>query len=285
MFRNFIAPVLVFIFFCLTTAFVVYNTGVAGYTGAPGEGTCNTCHGGGSSSASGVTLTSIPSFSLDQYKPDSTYQITISVSAAGFNKYGFGCEILNNSLVNAGTMKNAGAGVKFLNAFNGRRNAVHTTGKFGASVNFSFQWTAPSVPDTVTIYVMCNAVNANNNTGGDFPLQPFQLSLTPVPVPQDTSNVDTTSIREISAAVKRVSVYPNPARDIAEVSYTLEKGGDVVVSVYSVSGKLAREERFSQVAPGAHSAFIDIHRLARGAYFVCVTGPDDRPVRKLLIAD
>ena len=118
------------------------SSGIAGYTGSPGEGTCANCHNGGSSASSGITITAVPAFSVNinsetEYQPDTTYQITIETAASGFSKYGFGCEILTPSVTNSGTMSAPGAGVKFLNS-GAKRNAVHTTAKNGTSAQFTF---------------------------------------------------------------------------------------------------------------------------------------------------
>src|SRR5688572_9187434 len=208
--KKFIACVLAAIVLTCSSAYVIKSSGgLAGYTGSPGEVTCGTpgCHGGGASAASGITLTATPSFSLGEYMPDSVYQISIQMSATGFSRFGFGCEILGKNNTNAGTMQLPGPGVKFLNAFNGRRNALHTIPKLAGTASFDFQWVAPSTPDTVTFYVMGNAVNGNGSTSGDFPLAPVSMSLSPKPLPVDP----TTLIRELPSFVTKVYLYPNPA--------------------------------------------------------------------------
>src|SRR4051794_28184318 len=60
------------------------QNGIIGYTGAPGSfGTCASCHGGGSASASGITITAVPAFTNNEYMPDSSYMITVSGAATG----------------------------------------------------------------------------------------------------------------------------------------------------------------------------------------------------------
>src|SRR6218665_838528 len=152
-----------------------YQTGIAGYTGAPGETSCNACHGGASSPSSGVTITSVPSFTADEFIPGITYQMSVKVGAsnAALTRFGFGCEIIDDLGIDAGTMQNAGAGVKFLFA-GSRKNAVHSTPKVktNGSADFVFDWVAPSFGDTATIFVAGNAVNNNNSSSLDFPLPP-----------------------------------------------------------------------------------------------------------------
>ena len=76
-----------------------------------------------------MSINSLPAFSNNNYVPGTTYTLTIIITASGFNNFGFGCEILNASNTDAGTMQNAGTGVKFLTAGNGRKNAVQSATK------------------------------------------------------------------------------------------------------------------------------------------------------------
>jgi hypothetical protein len=136
------------LFVATSSVSVKSSSGIAGYTGAPGSfGTCGNqgCHGGGSSATSGVTITSVPSFSNNMYKPDSTYQVIIQTSAAGFNRYGFDCEILTPGGTNAGVISaSLSAGVKTLQAGGGRRDAVHSSPRFGTGgVTFTLSLESP----------------------------------------------------------------------------------------------------------------------------------------------
>ena len=68
------------VFFC---AFNMLSTGIAGETGAPGEGGCF-CHGspsaGGPSGTKGTTvsITGTPSFTNNLYVPNITYTVSLS---------------------------------------------------------------------------------------------------------------------------------------------------------------------------------------------------------------
>jgi hypothetical protein len=271
----------------LSSAFVLSSGGgLAGYTNSPGEANCTSCHTGGQApSASGITLTAVPAFSLNEYRPDSVYQISISASAAGYSRYGFGCEVLNQSLQNAGTLTLPGPGVKFINAFNGRRNAVQTLPKNGASVTFTFQWFAPST-GTVTFYTMVNAVNGNNNTSGDFPLTPFSLKLRPWIAPVDTTeeeDTSTVSIPELNRPVGRVVTYPNPAGDNLTVEYSLEKKSDIEVLLRDLTGRLVAVLVQGPRPAGVNREPIGMGGTPRGVYFIEVSDGHTKPVRKLVM--
>jgi hypothetical protein len=266
----------------LTTSSSVflYQTGIAGYTGAPGEQTCNSCHGGGSAANASISITSVPSFSNQQYHPDSVYAISITASAANFNSYGFACEILDSANFNAGSMIKAGTGVKFLNAF-GRKNAVHTTPKNGSTASFTFTWQPPA-QGKVTIHTIANAVNGNNNTTGDFVLQPVTLSLTSIPVTTETiSTVGLT--HNYYHAFKQCLVFPNPAHAGTQISFMLETGDRITVELYTSAKMLVREISNDVVQAGEYRKFVSLLGLAPGAYFLTVKGEKHATTQKLLI--
>ncbi|MES2678421.1 MAG: choice-of-anchor V domain-containing protein [Bacteroidota bacterium] len=263
-----------------TSAFIKSSSGIAGYTGSPGEVSCNTigCHGGGSSPASAIVVSAVPAFTNDEFVPGTSYMITVQLTATNFNRYGFGCEILDASNINAGTMQNAGAGVKFLFS-GGRKNAVHTTAKIGTGgASFSFEWVAPSTGDTATIYVAGNAVNGNGSTSGDFPIPPVFVQLNaqePEPEP--------VSIREnTSAFISGVSVFPNPANGLTSISYNLSKNQPVSVQLVSLNGKVVREFINETQVSGEHSHFLDLNNIAPGMYFVKMSVADQKVSQKII---
>src|SRR5437868_274035 len=108
--KTFTTLLLVLITLIGTSAFILKNsTGIAGYTGSPGEATCANCHAGGNSAASGITITSVPAFTQNvnsefEFLPDSTYKIIITAKASGFSRFGFACEILDDQNLDAGVM-------------------------------------------------------------------------------------------------------------------------------------------------------------------------------------
>jgi len=217
--------------------------------------------------------------------PDSLYQISIAVSATGYSRFGFGCEILNLSNTNAGVMQAPGAGVKFLNAFNGRRNALHSTPKLGSTVLFTFQWKAPTNPDTVTFYVMGNAVNGNGNTSGDRPSAPVSFSLSPKPLPVDTTHKDTNTaaIREFPMPVSAVELYPNPSSELSQLNFQLKKSGNVTIELSDVRGRRVKEFLNENRPAGSCSQILDLRGVEKGVYFVGISSGQGKVTRKLLL--
>ncbi len=265
-----------------SSAFIIkYQNGIAGYTGAPGEGSCNSCHGNASSPSSGITISSTPAFTLNEFVPGTTYNMTVTIAASGFNKFGFGCEILDQFLINAGMMQNQGPGVKFLFS-SGRKNAVHSTPKSGTGqASFTFDWVAPSVGDTATIYAAGNAVNGNGSTSGDFPLPPVLMQLkAQAPVSEPTAVKENSSF-----ALHSVSVYPNPAKETSTLAYRLAQARQVTVELVDLSGKTVKTLVNEKQAPGAYSQAIDLRGVAGGIYFVKVSGNGLKAAQKMLMVE
>jgi hypothetical protein len=257
----------------------ISSNGIAGYTGSPGEANCSNCHNGGSSSSSAITISSTPSFSNNEYVPGATYNLEITIAAAGFGRFGFGCEILNSLNSNAGVMQNAGAGVKFLNTVSGRRNAVQTTTKINpGSAVFAFEWVAPQ-SGPATIYASGNAVNGNGGTSGDFPLTPISLAL------QAQAPVDPVGITESSTLLGDMNVYPVPSNGITHLSFNLKQSSKIEISICDLTGKELKHVNEGEQQQGHHSKLLSLEGLSSGVYFVKLSAEGKKLSQKLLIVN
>lgn len=259
---------------------IISNSGIAGYTGSPGETNCSSCHSGASSPSSAISIRSIPSFTNNQYQPGSTYTIQITVRASGFSKFGFGCEILNASNANAGLMQAAGPGVKFLNVTvqgNQRRNAVHTTGKLSSdSATFVFEWVAPQ-SGAATVYVSGNAANGNNSTSGDFPLSPVSLALQAAPP------TDPVALNEQSLLLADLQLYPNPANGFASLNVMLKQACQLEAEILSIDGKSLQHIELGRQQAGLQSHSVNLENLAPGLYFLKLSSEGKKLSQKLLV--
>lgn len=254
------------------------SSGIAGYTGSPGEGTCSSfnggCHSGGNSAASGMTLSASPAFIGNEYVPGTTYTVSLTVAASGFIRYGFGLEVLNTSNVNTGTLQAASVGTKFINANNGRKNAVHNGTQLGSggSFTFVFEWAAPAVGSgNATFYYVGNAVNGSGSSG-DFVLSPGSLTLT-----ESSSGV---GIKENKDDKIDISVFPNPASGFATIHYASNKPAKI--GIYDVHGKLVKDLFSGEDVSGNNSRNIDLTGLSKGVYFLRLSA-DNKQAQKLLI--
>ena len=145
----------------------------AGYTGSPNENNSRTCssQNGGCHSGSGTTFqagmitSNVPECG---YTPGQTYTITLTVSSAGRNEFGFSVSPQLSDGTTAGSMI-AASGTQ-LNG--GGRYLTHTSaGTVESSPNtrvWTFDWIAPAAGSgDVTFYAAFNASNGNNASSGD----------------------------------------------------------------------------------------------------------------------
>lgn len=174
--KRFLTSLLVLTFVGVAINSLTYSGGPpTRMTNAPGEANCTQCHGGSidttSSALSDFTLTG--NFSGNGYIPDSTYNLSLKYVQSGKSKWGFQITCLTSSNGPAGsftsttsrTSKSTGT------VYGATREYIEhsSAGNSGTdSIEWSFQWTAPSSNvDTVRFYAVINVANGNSGTSGD----------------------------------------------------------------------------------------------------------------------
>jgi hypothetical protein len=136
-----------------------------GFTGAPGENTCQSCHNPQNPSYGGnIQVTGLPATVM----PSTFYNITVSVNvtAGSPNRAGFELTILNSNNQNAGAIISTGPFVSFQSG-GGRVYVKQSVAQpfSGGIANFSFTWQSPAGPggDNITLYAA--AVLGSNSAG------------------------------------------------------------------------------------------------------------------------
>lgn len=259
----------------LTSARVLQNNGIAGYTNSPGEQNCTACHnsfalnsGGGS-----LSISTTPSMSPTGYTPGATYTVDITVSKTGINLFGFGTEILTSANTNAGTISVLNsAQTKLLNS-GSRRNIVHQlNGGTGTdSKTFSFLWVAPATAGSATIYAAGVAANSNNQSSSDYV---YTASL-PISSSVGIQEYNLSSI---------VSLYPNPATENVTLTYRLGKDARVACSLSSLNGQHVADFYSEQQVAGEHEQTVTIpSSVQSGLYLLHLTVDGKVTSRRLII--
>jgi PKD repeat protein len=145
-----------------------------GYSGAPGESNCTSCHfGGGLTTSSSVISITFNGSTTLKYKADSTYTVVVTVAKSGINKWGFLTTALkdsNNTFIGTFTAGTNNQLTSTTISGKTRRYVEHTsssnTGTGGRS--WTFTWKAPSTNvGTITFYVAANAADGNGVESGD----------------------------------------------------------------------------------------------------------------------
>jgi hypothetical protein len=152
----------------------------AGYTGAPSEQNCTSCHIGSLNSGPGIMNLNLPP---GGYVPGQTYSLTFDITDNTKSRFGFSMTSLNGSNQQAGTFTGGtGSAVQTANIGGSLRRYINQQSA-GTRRNWSFQWTAPnSNVGPVTFYVTGNAANNNGSTSGDN-IYTNSFTLSPASVP------------------------------------------------------------------------------------------------------
>ena len=129
----------------------------SGVTGAPGEGTCSSCHDGGTGTGS-VTITFAGG---NTYTPGTTKSVTVTATRTNATTYGFEATAKNASNAAAGTFT-AGSGSTTIGS---ARAYVGESSRSSTGI-WTFTWTPPAAgTGTVTFYAA--AVAGRGSTGSD----------------------------------------------------------------------------------------------------------------------
>ncbi|WP_177199940.1 choice-of-anchor V domain-containing protein [Flexibacter flexilis] len=261
----------------LASAGILSNNGRAGYTGAPNESNCRSCHGSFALNATGgsVTLTSEPAMTNNQYVAGTSYTMTVTVARTGSSVFGLGVEVLNASNTNAGTLAVSNSTETQLKTSGTRSNIIHKLngGLVSNSKAFSFKWTAPA-SGAATFYVATVAGNNNGSDNGDY-VYTTSLALTAAPA---------TSIKTLDKESLKLAIYPTPAQSQLSVNYELQESAHVKAKLVSLQGAAVAMLLDEKQNAGAQKMNFEIPAtVAAGTYLLHLSIDDKSVVQKVVI--
>ncbi len=137
-------------------------------TGAPGETTCTSCHGGGPTGGT-LSLSGLPA----NYSPNQEITLTVTLSQANRAGFGFQLTAIDDTGLKAGDLIPADGRTQTQpSTVNGnQRQYINHTSSAPASPgqgSWTFRWKAPAQSaGRVTFYAAGNAANGNFSTSGD----------------------------------------------------------------------------------------------------------------------
>ena len=152
---------------CAALFFSSSNNPPNGRTGAPGDGLCSDCHGGGSYQGN-VQLTGLPT-TVDA---NTTYTLTLTTTATSGSpvRSGFQVVALDENNQNIGDLIVVNAGETGTNtAGSGREYMEHRGAKnfSGNTVSWNFEWEAPNGPNGEQITFYFASLLANGSGSGN----------------------------------------------------------------------------------------------------------------------
>ena len=176
-------------------SFTYRSGGVQGYTNAPSENNCTSCHSGTSLNGGGGSLSDFTlSFAggPNGYKPDSTYSLTLKYKQTSKSRFGFSITALDDSAkAPAGSFTITSSRTqKRTKTYSGktRQYVEHTNaGTASTSSNtteWEFDWKAPSSNvGKINFYAVVNATNGDGRNSGDqIYAKVFTMNLDGLPV-------------------------------------------------------------------------------------------------------
>jgi hypothetical protein len=260
----FVAVVSAFIF---NNAFT-YDNGIAGRTNSPGESNCTGCHNSyGLNTGGGSVSISCPTMTNWEYVAGQTYQINLTITKSGVSNWGFGFEALRSTGANGGTLTVTNTTQTTIKSAtvsgNLRTNLVHKVVNTGASPKtISFNWTAPTTNQgNITFYAAANAANGTGNTAGDYIYTTSQV-VTP----------NTTAIQEVSNENIDFTVFPNPAKQFLNISFSNKQNADLKIETYTIDGRFMDLLAMESISSGSHSYHFDLKQsYPAGLYLIKLT--------------
>jgi hypothetical protein len=142
----------------------------AGHTGAPGESTCISCHGGSSLNPGNAVRTLVfnGNASLTSYVPGTTYTVVYTVNNPATTVFGFQMIAKRANGTNAGSFVVTSPTQTQLVSGYLQQTFSGTQASPAGSKSWSFSWTAPAAgAGTVSFYVATNVADGNGGSSGD----------------------------------------------------------------------------------------------------------------------
>lgn len=280
-------------------SYTIFKTSGAhpGSTGAPGDLTCaqSGCHVTASVTQDSGLVNTLLFNSIDTtYTPGNSYTLTLQVTKAAIQKFGFELVALKDSTnTNIGnftliestrTQKiNHLAGGGDLRYSMTHKTAGTSTTTPGA-IQWKMKWTAPATNvGTITFWYTTNCTNNNGlNTGDQLFLSHFQIR--PF-VPQDTTGNDTTVVTGLGRYQLKndLRVYQDEQTDYLSVNFASYKQQPGNLMIYDVAGKLILEKEL-QLVPGHNLEKVKLpENCCDGAYLVKLLTDDKLYSNKIIL--
>ncbi|MBL4587080.1 MAG: T9SS type A sorting domain-containing protein [Flavobacteriales bacterium] len=238
----------------------------AGSTGSPGDGqSCASigCHAGPTATNELIAVTSnIPN---GGYVGGTTYDITVTMTKSGGQKFGFQLSPQDNAGNGIGSLISGGStqivGSKYIT------HKAGNTAASGGTLAWNFQWIAPTGgTGDVDMYVAGNFSNNQNNSSGD-------VIVTDV----ETVSEGNVGINDLDAT--NLTIYPNPVVDMINIAMK-DVDEEIMVTLYGLDGRVVHQKVYTQNLIAVDVASMN---LSSGVYLLNLEVAGNAMVRKLLI--
>lgn len=139
-------------------------------------------------------------------------------------------------------------------------NGITSATLFSNSAIDMFDYGSPGMPKVVVVGDVNHAVffNANDVVNGNA----LQAAI--------NTAIDATLIGmdQTAAPLSSAVLYPNPARDMTSLKFTLDKTSPLMVDIYDLAGVRVKELLYADLAEGQTTIEISTQSLQNGLYFI-----------------
>jgi len=91
------------------------------------------------------------------------------------------------------------------------------------------------------------------------------------------------STQEMNTEVSVSQNYPNPVEKTTMFSYNLNRGANVTVDVFDITGRMVMSMEQGFKAAGTHQAIINAENLPNGSYFYTLTAGENKTTKKMVV--
>ena len=240
----------------------------------PSGRTCAQCHSGASlRNSDGLVNIKIgenaPDSSLTgfNYGGSKNYFISFSPTVAG-KRFGFQLNALTSSNTNAGTLSLSNTVNTSLVStpitYVGHKNA-------SALETWTFKWLSPaSIIGDITFYYAFVAADSNDDSNND------------------TVYAGSTLIHSLVSGITNIEpvnnllVFPNPVKEIMNISFDAEKAEPVQLNLFSLEGKLLKNLSATENTLHFNSSF-NVEELPAGIYLLQIKAGEKLSCRKIVV--
>ncbi|MBC8173801.1 MAG: T9SS type A sorting domain-containing protein [Chitinophagales bacterium] len=84
--------------------------------------------------------------------------------------------------------------------------------------------------------------------------------------------------------IDQIKVYPNPAKDVANISINATQAFEAIITMVDITGRVVSEILTVQVTEGKNELRLDVSSLSEGMYFISMDAGMERKIVKVLVS-